>query len=340
MTAALRVETPGPLCTLQDLGRRGWRRFGIPVSGAMDPVALGVANALVGNPQDTAAVELTLIGGSFAVEGAPVRFAVAGGDFPLFIDDRPAATSCSHTLQPGQRLRIGSTRLGVRGYLAVAGGFAIEPVLDSLSTHVRSGLGGLDGKPLAAGDRLPLAAAELSGPDMWLPPEHMPSDHPRVRVVLGPQDDHFTARAIALFQEVDYTVSPQSDRMGYRLSGPPLEHTRGFDVISDAIVPGSIQVPGTGEPIVLMADAQTTGGYPKIATVIGADLPALGQRRPGDRLRFEAVTLEAAVAARRELVRWLAALPELLVPVGRGADAERLLAVNLISGVTDGHADR
>lgn len=338
MNAALRVETPGPLSTLQDFGRRGWRRFGVPVSGAMDPVALSIANALVGNPPGAAAVELTLIGGSFVVEGAAVRIALAGGDFPMFIDGSPAAAACSHTLEAGQSVRIGSTRHGVRGYLAAAGGFAIEAMLDSRSTHVRSGLGGIHGGPLAAGDRLPLGEAELAVPDQWLPPEHMPHAFPKVRVVLGPQDDHFTTQAIARFQATDYTISPHSDRMGYRLSGPPLEHSRGFDIISDATVPGSIQVPGTGEPIVLMADAQTTGGYPKIATVISADLPALGQCRPGDHLRFEAVTLEAAVAARQALVRWLAALPRVLVPVGRGPNPERLLAANLIGGVTDGDA--
>lgn len=336
MSAALRVEIAGLLTTLQDLGRHRWRRFGVPASGAMDPVALSVANALVGNPCGQAALELTLTGGSFLVEGGPVRVALVGGDFPLFIDDKHAEPMRAHRLEPGQRLRVGGARSGARGYLAVAGGFAIEPVLGSLSTHVRSGIGGLDGRALAPGDLLPLTGATIDGPDLWLPPDALRSDHAMVRVVLGPQDDHFTPDGIRIFLDSDYAVSPRADRMGYRLSGPPLEHARGFDVISDAIAPGSIQVPGTGEPIVLMADGQTTGGYPKIATVIGADLPALGQRRPGDRLRFEAVTLDAAVGARRALSRWLAELPEKLVPVGREFDSARLLSINLVSGVTDG----
>ena len=332
----LRVISPGALTTLQDLGRRGWLRFGVPAAGAMDPVGLAVANGLVGNPPDTAALELTLAGASFAVENGSVRIAVAGGDFPLTLDGEAVEGARSHWLEPGRTLGLGGARAGARGYLAVAGGFRVEPVLGSMATHVRSGIGGWQGRPLKAGDELPLAASAEPGAERALPAGFARPGHPRVRVVLGPQDDHFTPAALETFLSAAYTVTNQADRMGYRLTGPKLEHAHGPDIVSDAIAPGSVQVPGTGEPIVLLVDRQTTGGYPKIATVIGADLPALGQRRPGEHLRFEAVTVEAAQAARRDLRAWLEKLPSLLVPVGRELDSEHLLAVNLISGVTDG----
>lgn len=335
MTPILRVDSPGPLTTVQDLGRRGWLRFGVPAAGAMDPSGLVLANALVGNPPGTAALELTLAGGRFTVLDGPARIAVAGGDFPLTLDGHPVAAGRSYWLEPEQTIAIGAARTGARAYLAVGGGFRIEPVLGSVATHLRSGIGGWHGRALIAGDALPLNGLPTPGPDLTLPMGFKRPGHPRVRVVLGPQDDHFTPAAIETFLLAEYIVTPQADRMGYRLSGPRLEHAEGHDMVSDAIAPGSVQVPGFGEPIVLLADRQTTGGYPKIATVIGADLPDLGQRRPGDRLRFEAVAVEAAQAARRSLRAWLEALPGLLIPVGHELDSEHLLAVNLISGVWD-----
>lgn len=336
MTPVLRVVSPGTLTTLQDLGRRGWLRFGVPAAGAMDPVGLVLANALVGNPPDMAALELTLAGASFAVEHAAARIAVAGGDFPLTIDGEAVAGARSHWLEPGRTLGLGGARAGARAYLAVDGGFRVEPVLGSVATHVRSGIGGWQGRALQAGDALPLAKVAKPGAERAWPAGFKRPGHPRVRVVLGPQDDHFTPAAVETFLGADYTVTNRADRMGYRLSGPKLAHAKGPDIVSDAIAPGSVQVPGFGEPIVLLADRQTTGGYPKIATVIGADLPALGQRRPGERLRFEAVSVETAQAARRSLRAWLAALPGVLVAVGHELDSEHLLALNLISGVTDG----
>jgi biotin-dependent carboxylase-like uncharacterized protein len=335
MTPSLRVDSPGPLATVQDLGRRGWLRFGVPAAGAMDPIGLALANALVGNPPGTAAIELTLAGGRFTVLDGPARIAVAGGDFPLLLDGHPAAGGRSYRLEPGQTIAVGAARTGARAYLAVAGGFRMAPQLGSLATHLRSGIGGWHGRALLAGDALPLNGPPAPGPDLTLPIGFKQPSHPRVRVVLGPQDDHFTPAAVETFLSAEYIVTPQADRMGYRLSGPRLEHAEGHDMVSDAVAPGSVQVPGFGEPVVLLADRQTTGGYPKIATVIGADLPDLGQRRPGDHLRFEAVAVEAAQAARRSLRAWLETLPDLLVPVGHALDSEHLLAANLISGVWD-----
>jgi biotin-dependent carboxylase-like uncharacterized protein len=330
VSAALRVITSGFSSTLQDRGRVGWLRFGVPSSGALDPRALAIANYLVGNGVGEGALELTLTGGAFAAEGGAVRLAVAGADMAMTIDGAAASTGRSHSLAPGAVLRLGTARQGVRAYLAVAGGFIATPRFGSVATHVRSGLG----RALAEGGMLPLATAAPEGPEMRIaaPP---PPTHPRVRVVLGPQDDHFSKEAIDALLGGNYRVTQEADRMGLRLGGPRLAHTGGFNIISDAIAPGSIQVPGSGQPIILLADRQTTGGYPKIATVISADLPALGQARPGDFLRFEAVSLEAAVAARRALASWYNALPASLVPIGR-LDSEGLLDANLISGVTDG----
>lgn len=336
MTAALRVVAPGPLTTIQDGGRRGWLRFGVPGSGALDPGALAVANLLVGNRRDAGTLEMTLAGGTFAAEGT-VRIALVGAEMPLTINGAAAARERGHTLAPGAIVRIGAARSGARAYLAVSGGFALAQVFGSVATHLRSGIGGLEGRALRAGDVVPVARPVPTGPDLRFVAEARPL-HPRIRVVLGPQDDYFTPAAMALLLESTFTITAQSDRMGYRLAGPVLEHARGFNIVSDGIAPGSIQVPGNGLPIILLADRQTTGGYPKIATVISADLPALGQMRPGDAVRFETVGLEAATAARRVLKAWIDDLPRHLRPVIGALDSERLLGANLISGVTDGSA--
>ncbi|HUZ74720.1 MAG TPA: biotin-dependent carboxyltransferase family protein [Stellaceae bacterium] len=334
MTAALDIIAPGPLTTAQDGGRTGWLRYGVPGSGALDRRALAVANVLVGNLPDAGALEMTLAGGTFAVRGSALRIALAGADMPLAIDGEAASRDRSYTLVPGAVIRVGAARNGARAYLAVAGTFAIAPVFGSVSTHRRAGIGGIDGGALKAGMVLPAAGPPPSGPELRFTGEMPPSA--RIRIVLGPQDDYFTAAALATLGEAAFTVTPQADRMGLRLAGPPLAHAKGFNIVSDAIAPGSIQVPGDGQPIVLLADRQTTGGYPKIATVISADLPALGQMRPGDSIRFEVVGIAAAVAARRALLAWIAALPQRAVPVTTALASERLLGANLISGVTDG----
>ena len=334
MTATLRVVAPGPLTTLQDGGRQGWLRFGVPGSGALDPRALAAANLLVGNPRETGALEMALAGGTFAAEGV-MRIALAGADMAMTIAGAPAARERSHTLASGAVVAIGAARSGARAYLAASGGFAVAPVFGSVATHLRAGIGGFDGRALRAGDAIPVAGPVPAGPDLLLAAAPPPT-HPCLRVVLGPQDDYFTAAALALLCAGTFTVTAQSDRMGYRLAGPALEHARGFNIVSDGIAPGSIQVPGNGQPIILLADRQTTGGYPKIATVISADLPALGQMRPGDAVRFAAVGLADAVAARRALMAWIEELPRRIVPLAGLPDTERLLGTNLISGVTDG----
>lgn len=339
MTPALRVRAAGPATTIQDLGRFGWQRFGMPTAGAMDRVALQIANRLVGNPPDEACIEFLLQGGTFEVEADSLRFAVAGAEAALTVDGTPVAGWRSHRVRRGQVIQVGSSTSGLYAYLAVAGGFDVPSVLGSRSTHLRSAVGGLDGRALAAGDLLPLrAATAASGPERLLPHDERPRPNHSIRVVLGPQDDYFTAAGIETLLGSEYEVLLQSDRMGIRLAGPAIEHAKGFNIISDGIAPGSIQVPGTGQPILLMADRQSTGGYPKIATAISADLPAVAQSAPGTRLRFVAVSVADAQAARRSQEAWLATLPDRMVPareVGE-IDPEALLSTNLISGVTAG----
>ena len=225
------------------------------------------------------------------------------------------------------------------GYLAVEGGFDVAPVLGSQSTYTRAGLGGFDGRPLRTGDLLPLHQAQAKERAESMLPELNLATPERIRVVLGPQDDHFSERGKRTFLQSVYTVSPASDRMGMRLAGAALEHSDGFNIVSDGIAPGSIQVPGNGLPIVLLADRQTTGGYPKIATVIAADLPALGRLAPGARVAFAAVSVAEAEAAHRQLAACLAQLPRQIVAVRPqpALDETALLGANLVSGVVSAH---
>jgi len=294
--STLHVVNPGLLTTLQDHGRRGYEDRGVPPSGALDELSFAIANALVGNPSGTGALEFTLLGGQFRVGQGGCVIAVTG-DMQVFIDDRPVAPYQCHVLQSDALLKVGRALSGARGYLAVAGGFAVEPVLGSVSTLLRGALGGFAGRALVKGDVLPLAApsqylpvaARAPGQRLWPQREHQP-----LRVVLGPQQAYFSTVEIGRFLSESFQVSGQSDRMGYRLTGPGIAHLKGFNIVSDAISTGSVQIPGSGHPIIAMHDRQTTGGYPKIATVIRADLARLGQCKPGDWLGFSEVSVEDA----------------------------------------------
>jgi allophanate hydrolase len=243
----------------------------------------------------------------------------------------------SVTLRRGWRARPVVTGSGISFYLAAEGGIDVPATMGSRATYVRAGLGGVDGRALRAGDAVPLAREAASEREEVRLPGATFDAPDVVRVVLGPQDDHFTPAAVREFLHATYTVTPASDRMGLRLSGPRLEHSKGFNIVSDGIPPGAIQVPGDGQPIVLLADRQTTGGYPKIATVISADLPGLGRVGPGASLRFSAVTVAEAELARRLLEADIASWPSRLEPVhpGPSLDPDRLAEVNLVSGVVD-----
>ncbi|WP_018042234.1 biotin-dependent carboxyltransferase family protein [Methylobacterium sp. 88A] len=321
--------------SLQDGGRRGYQRYGLSGSGAMDRLAMATANVLVGNAPDAPILELGLGGGRFVVEAGRGWFACAGAPCTLRIDGAPLTGHRTATLAEGAELIVDPPREGAFAYLAVAGGFEAGTVLGSVSLHLRAGIGGADGRLFQAGDHLAFAAVEGNTPGDRTT-DAVPLDRDAtIRVMLGPQADRFPHGGIDTLLGSTFTVSHRADRMGYQLDGPAIAHgASGYNIVSDATVMGSIQVPGNGRPIVLMADRQTTGGYPKIATVISADLRRLAQSRPGDPIRFEAVTLavarEAAIRRQRDIV----GLSGRLRPLG-GFDAERLLGANLAGHAVD-----
>lgn len=290
------VESGGLLTSVQDMGRFGYESYGLSPSGAMDPDALRLANVLVGNPQEEAGLEITAIGPRLLFT-APAYIAVTGADLSMTVNGRRANVCRAYKLNAGDTVSFGGIVSGYRAYLAVAGGFDIPEVLQSRSTLLRYKIGGLSGRKLTAGDFLPLRSesAELhylgARRALYTP---IPDGVRRIRVVLGPQDDMFSQDGLDTFLGTEYTVTVNSDRMGYRLAGPKLSHIVDGNIISDGIVMGSIQVPSSGEPILMMAEHATVGGYTKIATIISADFGIAAQCKPGDRLRFEAVSIEEA----------------------------------------------
>ena len=303
MKPALRIVTPGPYTTVQGKPRIGYQAIGVPASGPLDRLSLRLANALVGNTAEAPALELLLIGPLIEVAAESVRVALVGCAAHIEVRSQPPRAipaGRSVRLTRGEVFRIGPLVDSACAYLAVEGGFAIEPVLASPSTYVRGALGGLHGRRLEKADAVPLALAAVDArPESELAEPFDPGFERDIRVVLGPQDDYFTAEGVQTFLSAAYTVSPQADRMGFRLDGPAIQHVNDYNIVSDGVVSGSVQVPGTCRPIVLMVDNQTTGGYPKVATVISADLPLVGRRRPGRALRFTAVSVRAAEQARR-----------------------------------------
>ena len=316
MSATLKVVTAGPLDLLQDpFGRVGYQRFGVPVSGALDSTSLRIANIVAGNPDGIAGIEVFFQGPTIEVDADSARFVAIGANLEVQAGDsmRNVPAGQSVRLVRGERLKVGRCETGLVAYLAVEGGFAVPPFLGSQSTYLRAGFGGLAGKAVRKGDVLPLAAPHAAERAERRAPQGTLAAPSSVRVVLGPQDGHFTERGIRTLLDTAWTVSRQSDRMGIRLEGPPIEHAKGYNIVSDGIAPGAIQVPGNGLPIVLLADRPTTGGYPKIATVASADVPAFGRLRPGATIRFEAVSVEQAEEARRALEAEIAALRAVIV---------------------------
>lgn len=308
----LDVLASGLLLTVQDLGRAAARRYGVPAGGAMDRFALIAANRLVGNPPGAAALEITG-GGAEVVLDAPALIAVTGADLGARRNDRPLPLWMAVQTGRGERIRFAgpSGAWGARAYLAVAGGIAVPAVLGSRATDLAGGFGGLAGRALRPGDRLPLGPppplAELRLGRYWPPalrPPYGPT--PTLRLLPGPHISGFGPEALEALTTQNWRVGATSNRMGYRLEGPPLAALRPFDLPSLGVVPGVIQAPPDGAPILLMADAQTTGGYPVIGTVIGPDLPLAAQLLPGDTLRLALTTLEEALAAYRAMAATLA----------------------------------
>lgn len=332
MSGRLEVVACGAGTTLQDFGRYGFRRYGVALAGAMDRSALARANLLVGNRPDACGIEFSLVGGRFRVVEGPIAVAVGDARAKLSIDGQIVQAFTSALAGAGQIIEIAPLSHGIYAYLAVSGGIDVPQEMDSRSMHRRSGIGGAS---LREGSILP----------------SMPTSAPRamrasvsadlagvanvIRIMRGPQDDLFPDGAFERLLREPYTVDSKSDRMGCRLNGPTLITEPIGSIVSDGVVPGSIQVPGEGLPIVLMRDCQTTGGYPKIATVISADLDLMAQVRPGTAIRFAEVTLEEAVAALRLATQQLTRFHESLRPAEQAPDTELLLSVNLIGGVVD-----
>jgi len=319
MMPALEVIAPGLHTTVQDQGRIGYQDIGVPASGPLDRVSLNLANALVGNPPGTPALEMLLHGPTLKVMAESVRVALVGCSAAIEIrsgDARIVPAGRSVRLTRGDVFRIGALRDSVSACLAIEGGLDIPPVLGSASTYVRGAIGGFQGRRLQASDVVPLTLAGVAVRTEYSlsRPLDLALDQP-IRVVLGPQADYFTDGAVKTLLSSDYTVSPQADRMGYRLEGPALAHAKGYDIVSDGIVAGAIQVPGSGLPIVLMVDNQTIGGYPKIATVISADIPVVGRRKPGRPIRFVAVDVHEAERLRREQEAAIRREAETLLPL-------------------------
>jgi antagonist of KipI len=284
----IQVRAPGMFTTVQDLGRPSYGPMGVSASGAADPIALRIGNLLVGNPAGAAALEMTLLGGTFAFDENCV-VALAGSEFESTL---PLWTP--HAIQAGETLKIGPTRSGARCYLCVRGGISVPLFLGSSSTHILSGLGGLEGRALRKGDVLQIGRAEGPYSPLRLKPEVLSKFAPRklIRVTAGPQWDWFQNTGV--FFTSAYRVTEESNRMGLRLEGPPLQSIGRGQMITEGVALGAIQIPAGGQPIILFVEQQTTGGYPKIANVISADLPSVSQLRPRDEIRFQLVTLEEA----------------------------------------------
>ncbi len=312
--ARIGVVRPGLLTTVQDLGRVGYQRFGLPLSGAMDRPALRLANRLVGNADQAAGLEITLSGPALLFEREAV-IALTGADLSASLDGTPITLWEATRVAKGSTLTFGQRRAGARAYLAVAGGLNVPLVLGSRSTHLRSRTGGLMGRALVQGDVLRggrPASKAFSVAGRSVPPEARPlyQREPMVRVIPGPQADFFLPEALEALTGGSYTVTPQSDRMGFRLQGPPLIHAGPAEIVSDATPFGAIQVPANRQPILLMADHQTTGGYPKVGVVISVDVPLAAQLIPGESLRFALVDVgEARAVWRAQEARFARLMP-------------------------------
>jgi biotin-dependent carboxylase-like uncharacterized protein len=325
------ISAIGPASSVQDGGRHGAQRYGLTPCGAMDRLALAAANTLVGNPPFAAAIEIGPFGAAFTARAGAVRVALAGASRNADIAGRAVASDTSMTLADGETLTLGFARGGSFSYLAIEGAIEGEPMFGSLSVNARAGLGSPYPRPLQAGDELQTKAASgaterridlpvaLAGP---------------IRVVMGPQDDEFGDAAKQLFLDSEWKISATSDRMGYRLEGPVLKHLHGHNIVSDGTVDGSIQVPGNGAPIVLMPDRGTTGGYPKIATVITADLGRFAQTPAGTGFRFKAVSMAEAQDEFRKFASLLRTLPDRL----RGIESFDLNIEALQDANVAGHA--
>ena len=308
-----KVLEPGPFTTIQDSGRYGYQQFGVPVSGALDTFAYRAANLLVGNPEGAAGLEITFLGPRLeALSDALV--AVTGAEVPVFVNDRPQPTWTSFRVGRGDIVSIRAASKGIRAYLAVGGGILVPLVMGSRSTYTGGKIGGLDGRPPAKGDILHSGPTDSLNRIASLPESFRPRFQPEVTLsaVPGPQDDYFDT-GLNVFFSSEFTVTPKADRMGYCLEGPAIEPKEGVSrsIISEPSLPGTIQIPPDGRPIIVLVE-QTAGGYAKIATVITPDLDVVAQARPGDRVRFTPVDLDQAHRLHRDYRSRLKQLKEVI----------------------------
>lgn len=332
----IQIEDDSPTTSVQDGGRFGAQRFGLAPAGAMDRFSLAAANTLVGGAAGAAALEIGLLPLRLTAHGGAVRAALYGAERIALVGDKPITLRRSFRLAEGETLHVKVTRGNIFTYLGIEGGIVGTPVFGSLSVHMRAALGAPYPRPLRALDRIGIGRAAASATERRLPLPR--AETGPIRVVLGPQDDYFDAATIARFLETEWRVSGKSDRMGYRLDGPTLTHSRGANIVSDGIAFGAIQIPGSGQPLVLLADRGTTGGYPKIAVIIGADLGRFVQTPAGGRIRFAAVSIEAAQDAAQDFAAAMERLPESLetIPVDT-LSSESLLAANLAGSAINAH---
>ncbi len=309
----IEVVKPGLFTTIQDQGRWGYQAYGVGIAGAMDAWALAAANLLVGNPEGAAGLEMTIWGPSLNFY-RETWFAVTGADLTPRLNGTPIPNWMGHRAPAGSLLSFGPRRRGVRAYLAVAGGLDVPIVMGSRSTYLLGGFGGLDGRPLKAQDRLSVGSlAQIPEPlEGFVFPENLRPAYrkdPRLRTVLGPFQDFFSPEGLAAFLSEEYLITANSDRMGYRLQGKAITRKKTGELITCGLANGTIQVPPNGQPIILLADRQTIGGYPIIATVIHADLSLAAQCAPGDSVRFDEVSPEEAREAYLSLWRPLKNFP-------------------------------
>lgn len=295
--ASLIVKNPGLLTTIQDAGRIGFGQYGIPSAGAMDILSLQLANILVGNDRYEAAIEITFMGPEIEFDENLI-ISITGADISPSINGKEIEMHSTVYVNKGDVLKFGTLKNGCRAYLAVSGGFDLPEIMNSKSTYLRGKLGGVEGRKLKIGDFLSVnrdKGYKHLGVRK-IPKDFIPAFNNQyiVRVIMGPEDDRFTEEGTQTFLNNEYTLSNQCDRMGYRLNGPKIQHKGGADIISGGITLGAIQVPGHGEPIIMMADRQTTGGYTKIANVISVDIPYLAQLKAGDKVKFQKISIQEA----------------------------------------------
>ncbi len=309
------VIKAGLFTTIQDVGRYGYLRYGVPISGAMDQFSLVAANSLVGNDPNDACLETTLIGPELQAL-TKTQIAITGGECSPKIKGANVPMWQTLTAQENDIISLGKMKDGCRAYISVRGGIDVPKVLGSRSTYIRGGFGGIKGRQLKTGDIIDGFGTEILEIGYSMPEDLIPqfTNHFTVHVVLGPQVDMFTDKEVNTFLSSPYRVTLEADRMGYRLEGIPIAHEgRKADIVSDALLPGAIQVPKNGKPIVMMRDAQTTGGYPKIAVIISSDLSMVGQAKPNDAVEFSKITLKEAHKKLREYDKLLKNLNKRLV---------------------------